>query len=285
MTIIPMLALASTLLAPLDPVCTQATSDRARTVRFDSTLAFRGAGSATLHDGTFIMVWTGVDCVAWFRLTGVVSVDSAWQRLVVGRGAHFAVHEESPRGRRDYSLDPDGTATLAIDDYTVAVDSARRDWIDAMVREYVRRSGIGATRRATEILGERGLQALIEEATHIPRADARAQYLIPGFSASTDSGRATFLRQGSELLDSPFARTSFLLATPRSWRTDPQVLRTVYDEAARIEPDDMVERVLRDFPPPDAAPRELRESLGRLVATLQSSERRATLRALYMRER
>ena len=60
------------------------------------------------------------------------------------------------------------------------------------------------------------------------------------------------------------------------------VLKIVYDEAARVEPDDLVEQILHTIPPPSPTPAALEPSLGRLIATLQSSERRTSLRTLYL---
>lgn len=268
-----------------DPLCVQAPSERARTARFDSVLSFRGAGGARLSDGTLLMVWTGVDCFGWFRLQGDVSVDTTWRHLVVPRGARFVAHEETPRGQRDYTIDSNGSATLTIDGRATVIDSVTAPWVDAVVREFVRRSGVGAARRANEILRNQGLQALIDEVARVAHPETRLQYLVAGFSAVKDSGRVGFLRNASELLDDPFARTALLRAVPRAWRADATVLQCVYEEAARVEPDDLVEQLLREMPPPSPIPSALRPSLGRLIATIQSVDRRAALRALYLGDR
>jgi hypothetical protein len=280
------LAIAAMLATPAvesaGALCTQAPANRARTAHIDSAVSFTGAGSTRMSDGTFLVVWTGVDCVGWFRILGNVSVDAAWRHIVVPRDGRFVAHEESPRGRRDYTLESSGDATLSVDGRTVPVDSSAAEWVDAVVREFVRRLGFGAARRANEILQQQGLRALIDEAARIPHDEIRAQYLIAGFRAVKDSGRVQFLHDGSELLDDPFARTSFLLATPAAWRGSVDVLKAVYDEAARVEPDDLVEQILHTTPPPAPTPLALEPSLGRLIATLQNSERRTSLRTLYL---
>lgn len=280
-----MLAILAADARAAEPMCVQAPADRARLARFDSALAFRGAGSAEMSDGTFLVVWTGVDCIGWFRLRGNVSVDAAWRRIVVPRDGRFVAHEETSRGRRDYTLESTGDATLTIDGRPAAIDSLAADWVDAMIREFVRRSGFGASKRADEILRQHGLSALVDEATHIPHPAIRAQYLIVGLRAVADSARPQFLRTGSELLDDPFARTSLLLATPPAWRADTSVLKVVYDEAARVEPDDLVEQILRAMPPPRPTAASLEPALRRLIGTLQSTERRAALRTLYLSDR
>lgn len=272
--------------ARAEPVCAQAPSERAREVHFDSSLAFRGAGSARMSDGSFLLVWTGVDCIGWFRIRGDVSVDTTWRRLVVPRDGRFVAHEETARGHhRDYTLASNGVATLSVDDHETTIDSSAADWVDAMVREFVRRSGSGAARRATQIAQQQGPSALIEEAAHIPHVAIRAQYLIAGFPSVSNSGRLEFIRTGSETLDDPFARSSFLRAVPASWRSEIDILQAIYDEATRIEPDDLVEQLLRTIPPPSPTPAALKAPLGRLIATLQNSERRAVLRALYLADR
>lgn len=268
-----------------EPVCVQAGADRAKTLNVDSVLSFRGAGSARMSDGTFLVVWTGVDCIAWFRLKGNVSVDAGWRRIVVARDSRFIAHEESPRGRLDYAIEASGDARLSIDGRAAAIDSSTAGWVDAMTREFVRRLGFGAVQRADEILRQQGLHGLVDEVTHIPHAEIRAQYLIAGLRAVPDSGRVEFLHHGSELLDDPFARTSFLLAIPGGWRTDTAVLEAAYDEAARVEPDDLVEQLLRVMPPPRPTPAALKPALRRLIGTLQNSERRASLGGLYLSDR
>ena len=166
-----------------EPVCVQAGADRAETLHVDSVLSFRGREARRCPDGTFLVVWTGVDCVGWFRLKGNVSVDASWRHIVVPRDGRFVAHEESPRGRLDYTIEPSGDATLSIDGRAVAIDSSTAGWVDAMTREFVRRLGFGAVQRANEILRQQGLRGLIDEVTHIPHADVRAQYLIAGLRA------------------------------------------------------------------------------------------------------
>ena len=95
-------------------------------------------------------------------------------------------------------------------------------------------------------------------------------------------GRPSFVRDAASLLDSASARAEFLLAVPREWLADERVLAAVYTEASVIEPDAYVEQVLRIAPPPRPLPTTFKPLVERLIASLQSTDRRTALRAYYL---
>ena len=206
------------------PPCSQADARYAKTLKVDSSLSFRGAGSTRYEDGTLLLVWTGVDCTAWVRVRGPVAVDPSWSAVSVGPGAEFAAHDDGPAGKRDYVVRPNGSASLSVNGAPVALGAEHRDWTAMMVLEYVRRTGLDAGGRARAILAKGGVPAILDEARKISGKQVRAQYLEAAFSSVAPDQRPAFLHDAASLLDSAFVRGEFLLAIPREWRADERVL-------------------------------------------------------------
>ena len=84
------------------------------------------------------------------------------------------------------------------------------------------------------------------------------------------------------LLDSAFVRGKFILSVPTDWRIDQGVLAAMYAEAGVIEPDAYVEQILRAAPPPRPLPSALKPLIERMIASLQSVDRRTALGAYYL---
>jgi hypothetical protein len=154
-------------------------------------------------------------------------------------------------------------------------------WFSAMVLEFTRRSGLRADQRAAMILRTGGVKGLLAEAEEISGARVRAQYLVAAIPAVPASGRADFLKAASRVLDHNRAWQRLLETVPTEWRHDEAVLATVFAESVAVEPDEVVEWVLRSFPAPKPTPPSLRSLLESLINTLQSSERRAAWRGTY----
>ncbi len=264
------------------PACQQADARYAKTLNVDSSLSFRGAGSTRFQDGSLLLVWTGVDCTAWLRIRGPVVVDPSWSAIAVGAGAEFVAHDDGPIGKRDYVVGPGGSASLSVNGAAVAIGAEHRDWTAMMVLEYVRRTGLDAGGRARAILTRGGLAALLDEARKISGKQVRAQYLEAAFSVVASDRRPAFIHDAASLLDSAFVRGEFLLAIPREWRADERVLAAAYAEAGVVEPDEYVERLLRVAPPPRPLPAALKPLVERMIASLQSVDRRTALRGYYL---
>ena len=263
------------------PACYQADARFAKTLKIDSTLSFQGAGSTRYADGSLLLVWTGVDCAAWLRVRGPVVVDATWSAVSVGPSAEFVAHDEGPAGRRDYIIGPT-SASLSVNGSAVPIGAEHRDWIGMMILEYVRRTGLDATGRSRAIVATGGVSAILDEARKISGKDVRVKYLEAGFPSVAADRRPAFVRDAASLLDSASARAGFLFAIPRDWLADEGVLAAVYAEAGVIEPDAYVERLFRDAPPPRPLPATFKPLVERLIASLQSIDRRTALRAYYL---
>jgi hypothetical protein len=261
--------------------CVQADARRARTARF-AGFTFTGAGGFIADQGATVIVWSGIDCVAWVRYRDRINVDPNWQAVRVLPGGEFVMHDDNPSMQRDYVLTADGKSTLQRNGQPAAITASDEAWIADMVREYVRRRGVGATTRANEILGAGGVPALLTEVRQIAQQDVRARYLVAGFANVAEQDRAAFIHDGASLLDHAFSRGTFLLAVPVAWRTDERALAAVYAEAALIEPDDIVVQLLRQTQPPRPVSPTLRPLIEKLITTLQSVDVRRGLGAYYL---
>ena len=153
-----------------------------------------------------------------------------------------------------------------------------------MVVEFVRRTGSDAGTRARAVAARGGIPALEAEVRAIAYPRIRVAYLQAGFDLVEAPARAAFIHRNASLLDSATARATFLLAIPTDWRAREDVLAAVYQEAAVIEPDEYVERILRLMPAPRPLAPTLREHVARLIGTLQSTDRRSALRAYWLDE-
>jgi hypothetical protein len=262
--------------------CVQAEAHRARTARIDSSFAVTGAGGTRFADGTQMLVWTGTDCVAWIQFRGSLAVNADWQSFAASPGARFTAHDESAAGRRDFTIAPDGSVSFAIDGKRGDMSAEDRTWLSGMILEYVRRAGVGAPTRASEIAARGGVAELLAEAKQIARDDVRARYLIAGLQFVDSITRPSFIRDAATLLGTAGDAADFLLAIPRGWRADERALTATYAASARIEPDDYVEQILRTFPPQRPTPASLRPLIDRMISTLQSIDRRTALRAYYL---
>jgi hypothetical protein len=124
--------------------------------------------------------------------------------------------------------------------------------------------------------------AILDEASKISGKEVRARYLETAFPTVSPDKRAAFLRDAAALLDSAFVRGKFILSVPQDWRTDQGVLAAMYAEAGVIEPDAYVEQILRAAPPPRPLPPALKPLIERMIASLQSIDRRTALGAYYL---
>jgi hypothetical protein len=262
--------------------CVQAEPHRARTARIDSSFAVTGAGGTQFADGTQMLVWTGTDCVAWIQFRGPLAVNADWQSFAASPGARFTAHDESAAGRRDFTIASDGSVSFAVDGKRGEMSAEDRAWLSGMILEYVRRAGVSAPTRASEIAARGGVVELLAEAKRIARDEVRARYLIAGFQFVDSMARPSFIRDAAPLLGTAGEAAEFLLAIPRSWRADERVLAATYTASARIEPDDYVEQILRAFPPQRPTPASLRPLIDRMISTLQSVDRRTALRAYHL---
>lgn len=274
--------LATPVALPAATTCQQADARVARTARIDSAFSVTGAGGTQMADGTRMLVWTGTDCIAWIQFRGPLAVNADWQSFAPSPNAQFAAHDESATRRRDFALSPEGRVTFAVDGKQATMRDDDREWLRAMVLEYVRRAGVSAPARAREIATQGGVTELLAEARRIKRDDVRVRYLIAGYSFVDAAARASFIRDGAALLGTSDEAAEFLLAAPREWRSDERIIATVFDAAAQIEPDDFVEQILRAFSPTRPTPAALRPGIQRLISTLQSNDRRTALRAYYL---
>ena len=229
-----------------------------------------------------MIVWSGIDCVAWIRYRNPINIDSSWRAPTVLFGGELTMHDDNSSMRRDYVLNSDGKPTLQLNGQPATITAGDEAWIADMVREYVRRTGYGATRRAGEFLARGGIPALLAEVGQIAQQDVRARYLQVGFDSVAEPNRAAFIHDGASLLDHAYSRGQFLLAVPLAWRSDERALAAVYAEAALIEPDDIVVALLRQTQPPRPVSPVLRPLIEKLIATLQSVDRRRGLGAYYL---
>jgi hypothetical protein len=267
---------------PIAPFCLQADGPRARAARFPNGVSISGAGSFELGSGRTQYVWTGSDCVAWIIARGPIQADSGERNVLLLTGGEFAAHDERDATTRDYRTAGSGGATFALNGREVSPSADDREWIAAMTREYLRRSGTDARARARGIAQHHGLHALLAEARLIPRAATRSEYLIEGYAIVRDpSARTSFVREAAFLVDGTVARANFLVGTPLSWRGDADVLGAIYEATAGIDEDQAVETLLRAFPPPRPIPEPLRRPLRAVVSSLGTIERRVALEAEY----
>jgi hypothetical protein len=258
----------------------QADARYAKTLKVDSSLSFRGAGSTRYDDGSLLIVWTGVDCTAWLRIRGPVSVDPTWSAITVGPGAEFAAHDEGPTGKRDYVVGPGGSASLSVNGAPVALGAEHRDWTAMMVLEYVRRTGLDAG----------GAHAPSSRGTDSRRFSTRlARFPESRFARSISRRhsprwprpRPAFIHDAASLLDSALCAASSCspfrasgaqmnecsrLHTPKqasSSRTNTSSVAASRSTAASL-------------------PAALKPLVEHLIASLQSVERRTALRGYYL---
>jgi len=151
-----------------------------------------------------------------------------------------------------------------------------------MILEYVRRTGLDATGRSRAIVASGGVSAILDEARKISGKDVRVKYLEAAFPSVAADRRPAFVRDAASLLDSASARAEFLFAIPREWLADEGVLAAMYTEAGVIEPDAYIERLLRVAPPPRPLPATFKPLVERVIASLQSIDRRTALGAYYL---
>jgi hypothetical protein len=266
--------------APLATICQQARDSRRAKTYSDRSVRITGAGS-TFNDGVMRQIWTGTDCIAWMEYSGSVTASMDERTIDVGSGGRFIAHEEGPDGVREYSTSPRMTS-FTVNGATVPIGPDEQAWIAAMSREFLRRSGMRARARALNALSK-GVQGLLAEASALPRTQLRVDYLDEGFSTLRNPAEVvSFIHEGAALLDSSEARGRFLLNVPAKWATDVKVLVAIFEEASVIEPDQPVEDVLATFTPPRPLPASLAPFVDRMIAGMQTVERRTMLRAYYM---
>lgn len=265
--------------------CQQATSGSARTAHFDPNIDISGAGRFEPVGGGTQIVWTGRDCVAWITARGRVQPMADERGVLTETGGEFIAVDRRDSLSREYHVTPSG-ARLVVNGREADVSAGDREWLAGMIREYVRRAGIGADERAEQLIAKGGTAALLVEAAQIRVQSVRLSYLRVAFPHLTAANQVQYVRDAAELLDNSY-RTTFLMAVPRKWRSAPQMIETVYAAAASLEPDSDVIAIMEAFPPPPSAQMSatMREQLDRMIASLQSSDTRREWRARYLGSR
>jgi beta-lactamase regulating signal transducer with metallopeptidase domain len=268
--------------ADVEPTVCRQTKDikHARTYR-DATVRITGAGGE-FNNGVSREIWTGLDCIAWIQYSGQMEASVDERSMDVISDGLFLAHNEGPDGTLDYSQ-TGASSSMKLNGKSTTIGPAEQQWIAAMVREYLRRTGKRVHERARHALVAGSIPALLAEAERVPSSEVRAAYLVEGF-ASTLDGRAAakFIEDGAALLDSSDSRGRFLLGVPPAFRSDVGVLAAIYREASLIEPDDPVEKVLASTSPPRPLPSALQPWMEKIIDGIQISERRTALRAYYL---
>ena len=194
----------------------------------------------------------------------------------------FIAHNEGPDGTREYSLTPN-SSSLTYNGSTTAIGPAEQEWIAAMTREYLRRTGKNVHNRARRALAAGSLPTLLAEAAAVPSTSVRAQYLVEGFTSVRNAHEAVeFIHAGSALLDSLDSRAPFLTGVPAEYLNNPEVLEAIYSEASVIEPDGALEEIIAKTDPPRPLPARLRPWMEKIIASISTVERRAALSAYYL---
>jgi len=268
-------------IAPAADVCRQAPDSRNSRTYTDSRVRITGAGSST-NNGVTREIWTGIDCIAWMEFNNGVNASKDERAIVVDGDGRFIAHNEGPGGTREYRLTSTSTS-MTLNGNNVAIGPAEEAWIGEMTREFLRRTGQRVQERAHVALSKGRVRGLLGEVALIPRPRTRVEYLREGF-AQTNSPESvvSFIHDAAALLDSSDNRGEFLVAVPHKYDTNVKVLQAIYEEASVIEPDGAVEEVLRSYPPPRPLPQSLTPLIEKMIAGLQTSERRAALNAYYL---
>jgi hypothetical protein len=175
------------------------------------------------------------------------------------------------------------TETMIDGGRAIPIGPAEREWIAEGIAEFARRAPVAPGQRAVRIYERHGLDSLFAEAMRVPREEVRAEYLIIPLlsSALPEAQRPDYIRRGAFELGTSDALAHFLLSVPSDWRRDSTVTLRVLQAASRIEPDDAAISVLRRVLPAGPLSGDIADATRSLIATLQSSEQRATLTTLY----
>jgi hypothetical protein len=274
-------ARTSRVAAPAADVCRQAPDTKNSRTYTDAIVRITGAGSRS-ENGVTREIWTGVDCIAWMEFNSGVDASRDERAIVVDGNGRFVAHNEGPGGTREYRLTR-ASASMTLDGNNVAIGPAEEAWIGEMAREFLRRTGQRIQERAHASLSQAGVRGLLGEVSLIPRRRTRAEYLREGFGATNSpESVVSFIHEASALLDSSDERGTFLLAVPHKYDANEKVLQAIYEESSVIEPDGASEAVLRAYPPPRPLPQSLSPLVEKIIRGMQSSERRAALKAYYM---
>lgn len=265
---------------PPRAVCRQSATPLAQTFNLSDGFSVQGTGTRQVGDRTQ-WVWTGDNCAAWIKASTAVSTDASGRALVITAGSIFDAFQQDAQGVREFSISESGRRFRA--NGRDAVPTVLDDkWLGDMVLEYTRRAGLHAAERAEAILKSGGTSALVAEVEAINSPRVRARYLAMALPSVSPDGRPGFLTEAARRLDRGVAWSALLDAIPSSWHSDPAVLSAIYTASAAIEPDEFVERILQRFPPPHPMSAEMRQLVGILIDTLQTTERRTELRALLL---
>ncbi len=274
-------ATSSRIDVPAAGVCRQSADTRNSKTYRDAIVRITGAGSRT-DNGVTREIWTGVDCIAWMEFNKGVDASNDERTMVVDGNGRFTAHNEGPDGTREYRLTGSSTS-MTLNGSNVAIGPAEEAWVSAMAREFLRRTGARAEQRAHVALSGGGTRGLLGEVALIPRGRTRVEYLREGFAATNSpESVVSYIHDAAALLDSSDNRGAFLVAVPHKYDTNVKVLQAIFEEASVIEPDGAVEEVLRSYPPPRPLPQSLTPLIEKMIAGLQTSERRAALKAYYL---
>jgi hypothetical protein len=255
-----------------------------RNLNLPGGVQIAGAGRTDRGDTTWVG-WTGAQCTAWISWRGNIRIADDERSVFPMPGSFLAVHAESGVPREYRVVDSAGriAETFTENGRTMPIGPTERDWIASAVAEFARRVPIAPGQRAARILEKQGLDSLVAEAMRVPRDEIRAEYLIMPLlsSAVPVDKRADFIRRASFELGTSDGLARFLLSVPLDWRRDSLVTLRVLTAASRIEPDEFAVNVLRRTLPGGPLAGDFAEAVRSIIATLQTTEQRQELTALY----
>jgi len=201
----------------------------------------------------------------------------------ISPGGFLSIEERRGRVRRELEVEagPDGKLEYGYYERGRAreFDDDARDWMSDVLLEAIRRTGLGAEKRAARILKEDGVDGILAEVSDIESDYVKSIYLGELLTQGDLNKRdhARIVKIIGRELDSDYEKAELLTRAAKRIDEDPEMLPLLVEAAETIDSDYEVRRVLSALILDTELNEEIVETVLRIASRLDSDYEKAEL--------
>lgn len=166
-----------------------------------------------------------------------------------------------------------------VDGKTMPFDSKGEAWLADVLVDIIRKTGVGAERRANRIIDREGIDGLIDEVQFVEGDYVKRQYFNAALArpdlSSTDC--SSILSEAALSMDSDYEKAEILIAVGEHRSADPTLAGDYVDVAATMESDYEIRRALSAIKLDENTDQSVLDAVLQIVAKMDSDYETAQL--------
>lgn len=201
----------------------------------------------------------------------------------ISRGGFVAIMEKKAGVKTELEVEPDGDGAFAYDyrvnDKRMEFDAGAQKWLGNVLVDIIRKTGIGAEKRANRILDKDGVPGLLDEVRLVPSDYVMRIFLGAALQRRdlTTGKCSSILEAAGELMDSDYEKAELLIeiADHRSWNSS--LVGDYVEVAATMESDYETRRALSAIELDETVSQEVLDRLLVVASRMESDYEKSEL--------